>query len=209
MSLEGFGFFHDEYFAILNAVGHGVVVVVAAGNFNTNAQNISPASFSEAITVSAITDTDGKCGGNGRFVEVIPKGVQPITWGNIDIRNPDDYIASYSNYGPPVDLAAPGTELYTTTASGGYGTDTGTSFAAPIVAGAAALYKSLHPTASPFQVDAFLKSVATKAPATGNPLVPCDGAGRGYFNEKYPGADGMKVFTDEVKEPLLNMANIR
>jgi hypothetical protein len=40
--------------------------------------------------------------------------------------------------------------------------DCGTSIAAPHVAGAAALYKSLQPSANPFQVDAFLKSVSTQ-----------------------------------------------
>jgi hypothetical protein len=80
--------------------------------------------------------------------------------------------------------------------------------AAPHVAGADALYKSLHPTVNPFQVDAFLKNIGTKAPATGNPLIPCNGAGLGYFNDNYL-TSGIVVFTDKDKEPLLHMGGIK
>jgi hypothetical protein len=79
---------------------------------------------------------------------------------------------------------------------------------APHVSGAAALYKSLHPTANPFQVDTFLKSTGTKAPATSNPRLPCNGAGRGYFDDRYLPL-GTLVLTDKVKEPLLYMGAIK
>jgi subtilisin family serine protease len=87
----------------------------------------------------------------------------------------------------------------------------GTSLAAPHVSGAAALYKSLHPTANPFQVDTFLKSTGTKAPATGNPRI-CDtgtvSSGRGYFDDNYFPLR-IIVFTDKVREPLLYMGSIK
>ncbi len=93
----------------------------------------------------------------------------------------------------------------------GYSTASGTSLAAPHVSGAAALYKSLHPTANPFQVDAFLKNTGTKAPATGN-LRICDtgtvSSGRGYFDDNYFPLRVI-VFTDKVKEPLLYMGAIK
>jgi subtilisin family serine protease len=105
-------------------------------------------------------------------------------------------------------LVAPGSRINSTNNVTGYSTASGTSFAAPHVSGAAALYKSLHPTANPFQVDAFLKSTGTKAPATGNPRLPCDGAGRGYFDDNYL-PSGIIVLTDKVKEPLLYMGAIK
>jgi subtilisin family serine protease len=83
--------------------------------------------------------------------------------------------------------------------------------AAPHVAGAVALIKSLHPraAANPFNVDAFLKNEGTKVPAADNPRV-CDAAGRGYFDDRYP-LQGRRVLvrTDAVKEPLLYMGGIR
>ena len=48
-------------------------------------------------------------------------------------------MSTSSNYGASVDFAAPGSAIYTTTKSGGYGTDWGTSVAAPHVAGILAL----------------------------------------------------------------------
>lgn len=60
-----------------------------------------------------------------------------------------DKIALFSNYGSiNVDLFAPGEGIYTTYATGGYGTNSGTSFAAPLVTGTAALILSRYPSMS-------------------------------------------------------------
>src|SRR5690606_17124295 len=47
-----------------------------------------------------------------------------------------DVWASYSNYGnPPIDFCAPGSSIFSTYKDGGYATASGTSMAAPHVAG--------------------------------------------------------------------------
>lgn len=204
LSLGHIGFSFPYFLAINILTGRGVVVVAAAGNDNIDANSFTPASTPPAITVSAITDSDGKCGGAGPAIQASRKHFfQPSV-----INNPDDFFRSSSNFGSVVDLAAPGSNILSTDNAGGYVRMSGTSMAAPHVAGAAALYKSLHPTVNPFQVDAFLKNIGTKAPATGNPLIPCNGAGLGYFNDNYL-TSGIVVFTDKVKEPLLHMGGIR
>jgi subtilisin len=131
--------------AICKSVEAGVTYVVAAGNEHEDASRLIPAAYSEVITVSAVADADGRSGGEG---------------GSPACRaDEDDTLANFSNYGSVVDIAAPGVCIFSTMPKdaeigdgSGYGTLTGTSFAAPHVAGAAALWISRHPAASPAEV---------------------------------------------------------
>ncbi len=62
----------------------------------------------------------------------------------VGATNEYDVKSSFSNYGQTnVDLFAPGEGIYTTSSTGGYITDSGTSYAAPYVAGVAALMLSI------------------------------------------------------------------
>jgi hypothetical protein len=74
----------------------------------------------------------------------------------------NDLKASFSNYGPLVDLVAPGVAIVTTdrTSDTSYASVNGTSFATPIVAGLAALIWSEDPSLTPAQVEAILRSTA-------------------------------------------------
>lgn len=118
--------------AICRARDAGVTIVVAAGNSGANAANFIPAAYNDAvITVSALADSDGAPGGGGA----------PTAYGA------DDTFASFSNWGTPVDIGAPGVYIYSTWIKSGYKTISGTSMASPHAAGAAALYKATHPAA--------------------------------------------------------------
>lgn len=161
--------------AVNNVVNSGVTLVVAAGNDGKNAETFSPANNPNAITVSAIVDTDGKCGGKG----------QNTFYGK------DDTLATFSNYGNVVDISAPGVEIFSTYKSGSYASLSGTSMAAPHVAGAAALYINTHQNASPSDIKNHLISSGTKLSDF------CDGNGHGYFS-----AD-----RDIFNEPLLYIGN--
>ncbi|MEM9456747.1 MAG: S8 family serine peptidase [Myxococcota bacterium] len=117
--------------AINSLVGDGLTVVVAAGNENQNACNVSPARAPSAITVGATSTNDSQ--------------------------------ASFSNYGSCVDMFAPGVNI--TSALSGSNNQTGnlsgTSMAAPHVAGVAALILEGNPSASPAEITAALLDNAT------------------------------------------------
>jgi len=163
--------------AISKSVAAGVTYVVAAGNSASDASTFSPANHPDVIAVSAIVDTDGKCGSLG-----------PST-----SYGADDRLATFSNFGSTVDMAAPGVNIYSTYKSGSYATMSGTSMASPHVAGAAALYKSTHPlsTTTPLDVKNALMSNGS------GPSNTCDGNGHGYFAGD----------SDGFAEPLLYVKN--
>lgn len=64
----------------------------------------------------------------------------------------NDTLASFSNYGDWIDIAAPGTSILTSTNGGGYGYWQGTSFSSPIAAGLASLILSENSLLTNWQV---------------------------------------------------------
>lgn len=120
--------------AVAGMTAAGVVVVVCAGNYSEDASGWSPASAPSAITVSALTDSDG-----------LPGGLGPEIFSNDGTsRGADDTLAPFSNFGEAIDVAAPGVAIYSTHLNGGYAIYSGTSMASPHVAGAAALHIARH-----------------------------------------------------------------
>ncbi|GGU99714.1 S8 family peptidase [Streptomyces spectabilis] len=129
--------------AVRNSIASGVTYSVAAGNAGQPASGTSPARVAEALTVAASDRGDAK----------------PV----------------FSNYGLSVDMFAPGVAIK----SAGIANDnasatlSGTSMAAPHVAGAAALYLADKRTAPPSEVMRMLVNRSVKnritSPGPGTP----------------------------------------
>ncbi len=120
--------FHTAVDALVDA---GITLVVAAGNNGADAANYIPGSFDSVVTVSAMVDWDGEPGGNGGTFVVTTMG-----------RVADDTFVKFSNFGADVDIIAPGLFVTSLILNGTTGSSSGTSFSAPYVAGAAALFVS-------------------------------------------------------------------
>lgn len=76
-----------------------------------------------------------------------------INVGSSSKRFDSTFVSPFSNYGKQnVDLFAPGEEIYTTAKENSYGLDSGTSLAAPMVSGTAALIWSYYPKLTAAQI---------------------------------------------------------
>lgn len=128
--------------AIRAGIAEGITYVIAAGNANVDACYVSPGNVPEALTVGA---SDSR-----------------------DVRAP------FSNYGPCLDLFAPGSGIASTGHLSDYAeaTMSGTSMAAPHVAGAAARYLQSNPGAAPAEVALTLTQTATPAVTSAGPGSP-------------------------------------
>jgi subtilisin family serine protease len=118
--------------AVRNSIRAGLTYVVAAGNNNTDAGTYSPAGVAEAITVGATNESDAR--------------------------------ADFSNYGARLDIFAPGVSIPSAWIGQGdlmIANATGTSMAAPHVAGVVARYLQSNRSAAPATVRSALVGIST------------------------------------------------
>ncbi|TDP02473.1 S8 family peptidase [Flavobacterium sp. 245] len=114
---------------------HNVLIVHAAGNEGLN--------IDENPVYPSDNSYDGTEDISNNFINV----------GSISSRLDSTFVSRFSNYGKKnVDLFAPGEEIYTTASGNTYKFDSGTSLAAPMVSGTAALIWSYYPELTVGQV---------------------------------------------------------
>jgi serine protease AprX len=175
--------------AVERAVRAGITCVVAAGNYGKDSSGktvygsiLAPGNDPLAITVGA-ANTQGS------------------------LTRSDDAVSSYSSRGPTLvdavmkpDLVAPGTCIRSVAANGNYLVTTnnltvywnkgesvymwlsGTSMAAPVVSGAAALMLDANPSLTPLMVKSILQFTAQPMASSLDPLLSMLTQGAGYLN---------------------------
>ncbi len=131
--------------AVKYADAHNVLMIHAAGNDGANMDSVQ--SFP-----------------NPRYLD----GGRPRNWleiGASSWKGGGDLAAEFSNYGQTqVDLFAPGVDILSSVPGDKYERDSGTSMAAPVVTGVAALVMAYYPELSAFDVKRILLSSATRHP---------------------------------------------
>lgn len=162
MGASGSGYTFDVDEGIVWAVDHGAKVLNLSLGFTTFSQAEQDAvdyAYNHGAIVIAAVGNNNTSANNypAAFAHVV--GVSASTETNTK--------ASFSNYGSYVDIAAPGTNILSTTFDGGYGYKQGTSMASPFVAGAAALVWSQRPALTPGQLEQVLESSALDIGTTG------------------------------------------
>lgn len=151
----------------LRKIGSGTIVIAAASNEDSMIRSY-PAALSNAVAVAALRE--------------------------------DNQKAKYSNFGPWVDIAAPGGKgngdsgdpINSTWPGGGFYGTSGTSMAAPVVAGAVGLYLAIFPGTD-------ITSLHTRLLATANGSIYTDGSAAAIFNQYYY----QKISGEEARRPLL------
>ena len=134
---NGSGYLSDVIEGIQWAVANNMQVVNMSLGTASNIQSFHDAVIAAKnagiVTVAAAGNGGGSTNESVIFPAAYPEAIAVSATDNTDT------IAWWSSRGPEVDLAAPGVSIYSTYKGTGYATLSGTSMAAPHVAGSAAL----------------------------------------------------------------------
>lgn len=169
LDAAGGGYESDAAEAISYATDLGVTLTSNSYTGDTYTQSLKDA-IDEADAAGILFVA--AAGNNARNVDLSPEYPAAYTSSNIlsvTSTTRIESLSSFSNFGATsVDLAAPGTDIYSTLHNGGYGFKSGTSMATPHVAGACALMKSFKPALTHTQLrELILNTVETKPALSG------------------------------------------
>ena len=150
--------------AIFDSTDQGADVVsmsLGGGGASNAMQNAVDYAWNHGVLVVAAAGNDGPCTDCVSYPARYPNAIA------VSALDPDKGIASYSSTGPEVEIAAPGSAVWSTYNDGGYRSLSGTSMATPHVSGALALALSCDPTASAATLRALLHQSAEDLGASG------------------------------------------
>lgn len=138
--------------------GARVISLSLGGDGSSTMQSAVRYAYSKGCVITAAS------GNENSGVPIYPAGyaeVIAVGSANFDVRS------TFSNYGPHLDVVAPGEGIDTTALGGGYGRFSGTSAATPFVAGLASLIMAHSPSATPSTVMSAIMSSARDLGSSG------------------------------------------
>ena len=139
LSEQGSGSTSDIADAITWATDQGVAVInlsLGGGGYTNTMKNAVSYAQDNGVLVVAAAGNDGQ--GSVSYPAAYSECLA------VSALDPDETLASYSNYGSEIELAAPGTNVLSTWTDDGYDKISGTSMATPVVAGVAGLTLAAH-----------------------------------------------------------------
>jgi thermitase len=172
---DGIGTIWMQVQALRYAINHGADVINLSYSFSNRSLVLDD--ILAQVTCSAAIDDDcrakirpgaivaaasGNSGGNDReypAADLLP-GVLAVA-----ASTQANTLAVFSTYGSWVQVAAPGDRILSSVPGGGYATWSGTSMAAPLAAGSAALVRAAYPGLRP--ADIVTRIITTAAPLAG------------------------------------------
>lgn len=163
---EGNGYTADVADGMIYAAANGaqIISLSSGGTYSmTEEQAVNSAHDEYGITIIAAAGNSGN--GSVDYPAALPN---TIAVGASAHANPNAR-ASFSSWGPQVDLVAPGEDIFSTfvepvTAQATYEAASGTSFSTPLVAGVAALMLSINPQLAPDHLRSILRATAQRLP---------------------------------------------
>lgn len=195
------GVLTQAYQGIVYAADHGCFVI------NCSWGGYASGMFQKDVIDYAIINKGcivvGACGndnGDQKFYPAAYDGVLTVA-----ASEQSDLKKNNSNYGYYVDISAPGEAMWSTNYIGGYGYNGGTSMAAPIVAGAAAIVKAHFPSYNNHQIAAQLRATADDL----NPLNPLytDKLGNGRL-DLFDALNSSSQFVELISKTIVDGNNL-
>lgn len=189
------GVLTQAYQGIVYAADHGCFII------NCSWGSFSYSQFGQDIidyaTINKGCLVVGAVGNDNLETAFYPAGYRGVL--SVANSNQSDLKSASSNYGYYVDISAPGEDLWTTYPNGAFGQNGGTSMAAPIVSGSAALLKAQFPTYNNYQISALLQATADDLNPNNPTYIDKIGSGRvNLFNGVSASAAQFVALTNHV-----------
>ncbi len=159
---NGDGFYSHVAEGVLYACNHGAQIInlsLGGSTYSPTLEDAVEQAYADGCLIVAAAGNGG-----GDFVDYPARFPDAMA---VAATDQSDARAGFSDYGPEVEVAAPGVNIYSTLWNDKYGWKSGTSMAAPHVAGQAALIWSVCPDPTNEEVRSIIDSTADDRGASG------------------------------------------